>query len=116
MLINQNSTLVVSVKGEKFEFGEQIVWLSRDHLAGRSTCVQLAQRIGQKFMKSLFKSSWPHKARQHEGNVLEKLKGISGILDVLAWDVPRNRSAKITNYTPSSFAHNFFFKTLDNVQ
>lgn len=87
MLIYENSTLAVSVSGKKFDLGEQIVGPPRDHLAGRSTCVQLAQRIGQNSWNQFFKSSWPYKAREHEGNVLEKFKGISGIVGVLAWDV-----------------------------
>lgn len=87
MLIYENSTLAVSVSGKKFELGEQIVGPLRDHLAGRSTCVQLARRIGQHSWNHFFKISWPYKAREHEGSVLEKLKSISGIVGFLAWDV-----------------------------
>ena len=87
MLIYENSTLAVSVSGIKSELGEQIVVPLRGHPAGRSTCVQLARRIGQNSWSHFFKSSWPYQAREHEGNVLEKLTGISGIVGVLARDV-----------------------------
>lgn len=69
----------MSVSGTKSELGEQIVGPSRDHPACRSTCVQLARRIGQNSWRHFFKSSWSYKAQEHEGNVLQKLKCISDI-------------------------------------
>lgn len=68
--INESSTLVVSIIGERFEL--------RDHLAGQSICVQLAWRISQNSWSHCFKILWPYKAREHESNILEKFKGISG--------------------------------------
>lgn len=40
----------------------------------------------------LFEGSWSYKSREHEGSILEKLKGISGIAQVLAWDVARREA------------------------
>jgi Fungal protein kinase len=48
--------------------------------------VHLARRLHDHEWKYCYKSSWPYAARPHEGEILDKLQGIQGVVRVLAWD------------------------------
>ncbi|KAI9764027.1 MAG: hypothetical protein M1840_008903 [Geoglossum simile] len=78
--------LLVQVGGVEFVLGKQTVWPHHDYLVGRATTVHLARRPRDREWKYCFKSSWPYAARPHEGEILEKLRGIQGVVRVLAWD------------------------------
>jgi hypothetical protein len=78
--------LLVQVGGIEFVLGEQTAWPQRDYLVGRATTVHLARRLHDREWKYCYKSSWPYAARPHEGEILGKLRGIQGVVRVLAWD------------------------------
>ncbi|KAI9853749.1 MAG: hypothetical protein M1813_001817 [Trichoglossum hirsutum] len=81
--------LVVSVGGQKFVLGDQIVGQQRDHLISRATCVHLARGINGDLWNCCYKVAWPYAVRTHEGSILQELQGVPGVAQLLAWDSPR---------------------------
>ena len=81
--------LEVQVGGDKFILGDQIVGPQRDHLVGRATAVHLARRHTDTTWTCCFKTAWPCAVRPHEGEVLETLQGVTGVVRLLGWDVPK---------------------------
>ena len=80
--------LEVQVGGDKFILGDQIVGPQRDHLVGRATAV-LARRHTDTTWTCCFKIAWPYVVRPHEGEVLETLQGVTGVVRLFGWDAPK---------------------------
>lgn len=78
--------LEVQVGGDRFILGDQVVGPQRDHLLGRATAIHLARRIADTTWTYCFKTAWPYAVRPHEGEVLEKLQGVTGVVRLFGWD------------------------------
>jgi hypothetical protein len=57
-LTNGNGLFVVSVDGQKFELGDQIIGPRRDHLVSRATVVHRAHPVGDNSKQCCFKTAW----------------------------------------------------------
>ncbi|KAI9771014.1 MAG: hypothetical protein M1839_002982 [Geoglossum umbratile] len=78
--------LVVLVKDEELVLKKQI-FARRDQLLTRGTTAYIAKRDKDEGTEYCFKSSWPYRARKHEGGVLETLQEVPGVVELLAWDI-----------------------------
>ena len=88
-LDDETVCLEVQVGGDRFILGDQIVGPQGDHLLGRATAIHLARRITDTTWNYCFKTAWPDAVRPHEGEVLEKLQGVTGVVRLFGWDAPK---------------------------
>lgn len=81
--------LEVQIGGDRFILGDQIVGPQRDHLLGCATAIHLARKIIDTSWNYCFKTAWPYAVRLHEGEVLEKLQEVTGVVRLFGWDAPK---------------------------
>ncbi|KAI9778249.1 MAG: hypothetical protein M1839_008273 [Geoglossum umbratile] len=80
--------LVVLAYGIELELGKQLSFPPRDKLITRGTTAHIAKQDESKGTEYCFKSSWPYRARKHEGEVLNTLQEVSGVVKLHGWDTP----------------------------
>jgi Fungal protein kinase len=81
---------VVTVDGRQLYINDQEAGPPRDHLVSRATMTFKAKLVepeeGEKAgWDWCYKSSWPQRLREHEGDYLKRLQGLPNVVELLAY-------------------------------